>query len=41
MPPRNWSCWAGGYVGIEMAQAYRPFGSRVTVIEAGTSDPEP
>ena len=26
----------GGYVGLEMAQAYRRFGSRVTVI-----DPEP
>src|ERR1700741_4500512 len=25
----------GGYVGIEMAQAFRRFGSRVTVIEAG------
>ena len=25
----------GGYVGLEMARAYRRFGSRVTVIEAG------
>ena len=25
----------GGYVGIEMAQAYRRFGSRVTIIQAG------
>ncbi len=25
----------GGYVGVEMAQAYRRFGGRVTVIEAG------
>ena len=26
----------GGYVGLEMAQVYRRFGSRVTVIEAGS-----
>ena len=25
----------GGYVGLEMAQAYRRFGSRMTIIETG------
>ena len=31
----------GGYVGLELAQAYRRFGSRVTVIETGPSADEP
>ena len=35
----------GGYVGLEMAQAYRRFGSRVTIIDygpqlAGREDPD-
>ena len=33
--PRHLVVLGGGYVGLEMAQAYRRFGSRVTVIEAG------
>jgi pyruvate/2-oxoglutarate dehydrogenase complex dihydrolipoamide dehydrogenase (E3) component len=34
--PEHLIVLGGGYVGLEMAQAYRRFGSRVTVIEAGT-----
>jgi pyruvate/2-oxoglutarate dehydrogenase complex dihydrolipoamide dehydrogenase (E3) component len=34
-PPSHLIVLGGGYVGIEMAQAYRRFGSRVTIIEPG------
>ena len=33
--PRHLIVLGGGYVGIEMAQAFRRFGSRVTVVEPG------
>src|SRR5581483_2179960 len=33
--PSHLLVFGGGYVGLEMAQAYRRFGSRVTVIEPG------
>jgi pyruvate/2-oxoglutarate dehydrogenase complex dihydrolipoamide dehydrogenase (E3) component len=33
--PSHFIVLGGGYVGIEMAQAYRRFGSRVTIIEPG------
>ena len=35
MCPRTWSCSAAVMSGFEMAQAYRRFGSRVTVIQPG------
>ena len=43
--PEHLLVLGGGYVGLEMAQAYRRFGSRVTVIEhgpqlAGREDPD-
>ena len=34
-PPSHLVVLGGGYVGLEMAQAYRRFGSRVTMIETG------
>src|ERR1700678_3473071 len=33
--PSHMLVLGGGYIGIEMAQAYRRFGSRVTIIEPG------
>src|ERR1700732_3726497 len=43
--PQHLIVLGGGYVGMEMAQAYRRFGSRVTIIEhgpqlAGREDPD-
>ena len=43
--PHHLIVLGGGYVGLEMAQAYRRFGSRVTIIEygphiAGREDPD-
>lgn len=34
--PRHLIVLGGGYVGLELAQAYRRFGSEVTIIEAGS-----
>src|SRR3979490_1159263 len=33
--PDHLSVLGGGYVGLELAQAYRRFGSRVSILEAG------
>jgi pyruvate/2-oxoglutarate dehydrogenase complex dihydrolipoamide dehydrogenase (E3) component len=43
--PQHLIVLGGGYVGLELAQAYRRFGSRVTIIEhgpqlAGREDPD-
>jgi pyruvate/2-oxoglutarate dehydrogenase complex dihydrolipoamide dehydrogenase (E3) component len=43
--PQHLIVLGGGYVGLEMAQAYRRFGSRVTIVEhgpqlAGREDPD-
>src|ERR1700730_8686932 len=43
--PQHLIVLGGGYVGLEMAQAYRRFGSRITIIEhgpqlAGREDPD-
>ena len=43
--PQHLIVLGGGYVGLEMAQAYRRFGSHVTIIEygpqlAGREDPD-
>jgi pyruvate/2-oxoglutarate dehydrogenase complex dihydrolipoamide dehydrogenase (E3) component len=35
VPPAHLVVFGGGYTGLELAQAYRRFGSRVTVIEPG------
>jgi pyruvate/2-oxoglutarate dehydrogenase complex dihydrolipoamide dehydrogenase (E3) component len=34
-PPSHLIVLGGGYTGVEMAQAYRRFGSRVTIVERG------